>query len=108
MARAVAVSVGSVRIPPAGRPVAVAMLTTEPSSRSAWVTVWDAVQVATAFGGEGGDVVDRGRVGVVVADGDVADRDVAGVGDDVLVVDRVAGRGVRVAGGDRLVERQGR
>ena len=96
------------QVPPAGVPVAVAVLVTEPSSRSAWVTVWAAVQVATAPGARVVTSADRCRVGVVVADGDAGERDVAGVGDDVLVADRVADRVVRVAGGDRLVDGQGR
>ena len=37
-------------VPPAGVPVAVALLMTVPASRSSWVTVWGAVQVATSPG----------------------------------------------------------
>src|SRR5580765_1186650 len=45
VAWAVAVSVGGTSVPPAGVPVAPAWVVTEPASRSAWVTVWTAVQV---------------------------------------------------------------
>ena len=34
--------------PPGGVPVTVAVLITDPASRSAWVTVWTAVQVVDA------------------------------------------------------------
>ena len=44
VAVAVAVSVASVSVPPAGVPVPMAMLTTVPASRSAWVTVWLAMK----------------------------------------------------------------
>ena len=50
VAWAVSLSVGSVRVPPAGLPVAEALLTTVPASRSAWVTVCDAVHVALSPG----------------------------------------------------------
>ena len=50
LAVAVAESLASVSVPPAGVPVAEALFVTEPASRSAWLTVWPAVQVATASG----------------------------------------------------------
>ena len=50
VAWAVAESVGSTSVPPAGVPVAEALFVTEPASRSAWVTVWTAVQVADSVG----------------------------------------------------------
>src|SRR6478752_584387 len=50
VACAVAVSVAGVSVPPAGVPSAVALLVTVPASRSAWVTVWTAVQVVVSVG----------------------------------------------------------
>ena len=59
-------------------------------------------------GGQGRGEADRGSVGLVVADGDGVDGDVAGVGDRVAVADLGARGGVRVAAGDGLGEGQDR
>ena len=64
---AVALSVGSMRVPPAGVPVAVAVLVTEPASRSAWV---DRVGRGAGRAAPGARSVVAGRGGV---DGVVAD-----------------------------------
>ncbi len=46
----VTVAVGGVSVPPVGLPPAVAILVTEPASRSVWVMVYVAVQVVASVG----------------------------------------------------------